>query len=398
MAKTPGPQQRFPSRIVRINFPTGGYLVVKVDAGNTTTDSVPPAPAISIDVGSNQKARATLLDKTELTNDITGTPFKIYLVWSDVLGLKPTKDTVNVKVADGAFGPITYGSQFAQEALVGTTNFHVVQHDEYSVYKWTGTIDPKTGKPIPPGEFIYDPPVQYRNTWYEDVGAKTPTYTGHYPSIDNPRNPYYFYGLAGFSDEATAQAYCDEFTRFWNAYNSNLTYPTNWTKVFNLDGSPVEINKSPIELYPLTIALPSSKSKGVQGIYLFKIPSALQEQLKVSVDLVIKGGFASITTLGYSDVKFPFDTNKRKPVLSDFDISQLTSHQGPNQKAIKPDAVSPPDDELPFDIHTDDSTYGVGHTWTVRTQIVPTHDKSKPPKAHYVAIDVGQSGSQPPIG
>ena len=388
-----GPQQRFPSRIVRVNFPTGGYLVVRVDAGNNSQTTVPPTPAISVDVGGKDKVRATLLDKNELTNDIDGTPLKIYLVWSDVLPTKPTGDTMSVKVADGGLGPIAYGSQFAQENLIGTVNFHVVKHDEYSAYKWTGSIDPKTGKPIEPGEFIYDPPVQYRNTWYEDVGAKTPFYSGHYPAIDNPHNAYYIYGITGFSDEDTAQAFCDEFKRFWNAYNSALTYATNWTKVFNLDGSAVEINQSPIDLYPLTISLPAAKSRGFTGLYLFKIPSALQDQLEISVDSINSKGFGSISALGYSDVKFPFDTTKRKPTLADFDISLLTHSITGNPKVIPPDSVLPPDEDMPFDVNTDDSTYGVGHTWTVRTKIVPTHNKNKP---HYVAIDVGKSGSSPP--
>ena len=387
MAMQPGPRQGFLSRIVRVAFSTGGYIIVNASAENNRSDgSTPPQPSISVTAGGSPndgKPKAVLLDQTFKVTRPNSTALDMFLPWNANLPF-PTRQNVGNVVTQGQYGPIGYGSQFYQMTWLGTQNAVLVPHYEFSEYGYTGTFNPRTGQPNGDGEFFWDPPWRYRFTWYEPQGAAIPDFNNgqRCPAIDDPSNPFFANGFNGFTSLEECEAFCGAHKDYWNFRKTLFTDPPNWTRMCYDDGRFLEINTFPVPLYAGVLPGIIAKSVRVEGHWLFRIPSKLQESMGVTIT-VEKKGWGDFSAHGYSDVKFD-----KPPTLNDFDPDK-------NPDAPGPDFTLPPEDELPFEIKTDGHTQDVPQSWTVKSQIVPTHTQVKP---HYVAITTGDNFEAPPIG
>jgi hypothetical protein len=398
MATGPGPRQNFPSRIIRINFAAGGYIVLNIVAGSSAKTGTPPTPSVSYDVGSTKDGKkvAKFLDKKENSEITEGTGLSRFIVWNDIIPF-PTWDDFNLEVFPrigfNASYMVSYATQFAQVNSNATTNFRLVEVPQWSVYGWTGAYDQYGNRIEGTGELFYDPPFRQRPSIFVPEGAKTPLYDEKIPGIDNPRFASYgvFSGL--FENMDFARTYCADYKTYWTQWGNHFTYPVNWQRAFTRESTPAElkwaeVNSFPLDLYPAELKEPGGKTNTYKGYFLFQIPGGLQDQLSVR----ISGDYGSITVLGYSDVKHDF--KGKQPKLSDFNY-EIGNHGeiGPvvgDPKLIQPDDQAPGDQsDWPFDVEESASISKGGSTLIVRTKIVPTKEKTKP---HFTLINI-QGGS-----
>lgn len=406
MATGPGPRQNFPSRIIRINFSAGGYIIVSVKGQNFAKTGTPPTPTFSYDVGttSNGKKVAKFLDK-KVDDPVTidgGDEEKI-IVWNDIIPF-PEWDDFDLEVFPRIFfglQTVSYATQFSQVNSNGTTNFRLVEVPQWSVYGWTGAYDALGNRIEGTGELFYDPPLRQRPSIFVPEGAKVPDYQEHIPGIDDPRYASYGNFSGTFQNMDFAATYCADYKTFWTQWGNHFTYPVNWQRAFTRDSTPsnlvaAEVNSFPLDLYPAKLKKPGGKTVSATATYLFQIPPGLQEQLEFTIN-VSDNGSGGLSVLGYSDVKHDF--KGKAPKLADFNYETGNHGEtGPdigNQSLIQPDGDAPGDQsDWPFDVQTSGGVNKGGGSLTIRTKVVPTKVKKKP---HYMLINV-TGGNQPSQG